>query len=496
MKNQPHDMAERAGFINTAALVSFLVVFGALSILLPKAKYSEQEKRELAAFPTVTKETLADGSFFKDLSLFYADTFPGRDRFVLAAGVIQEAAGIAYDGMTFHQGAEPILPSEPPPAEPVTPEPIPAEPPTEPPVAESAPSSPALPTAPGDGEQEDIAPERAGPIIIYQNKGYQLFGGMPSMGAQYAQTINAYNKALGDGVQIYNLVVPSAIAFGLPEKHQSVTAPEHPRIKAIYEQLNPDIIAVDVYDTFERHKHEYLYFGTDHHWTIYGAYLAYADFIRAAGMEPVAIEDMEKRTLGYEFYGTYYSQTQDSKLRRYPDTVDYFMIDTPHTALYYQRGSPYYGQPMTLLAEYAKGVNGYSVFLHGDFPLIKITTNIENGRRIAITKESFGNAFAPFLVNHYEQVFIVDERYFEVGLAALIAENDINELLVINNIFAAHTPYHINRLSQILYQVYTPPVVVQPEPEPEPEDITAAEAAPATPAVQVPAPPQNEDDEP
>jgi hypothetical protein len=476
-QSQNHDdMAERAGFINTAALACFLVVFGALSVLLPKPAYSEQEKRDLAALPNLTIETLRDGSYFKDLSLFYADTFPGRDRFVQMAGIAQEAAGIAYDGMTFHQAAEPTptIPEEPAFTE------LPEEPPVQ---AEPSASTPALPTAPGSTEEEDTAPERAGPIIIYQNKGYQLFGGLPSMGSQYAKMVNAYRSALGEGVQLYNLVVPSAIAFGLPERHQSVTTPEHPRIKAIYEQLDPGIIAVDVYESFERHKNEYLYFGTDHHWTVYGAYLAYTDFIRAAGMEPVPIETMEKRTLGYEFYGTYYSQTQDSKLRRYPDTVDYFMIDTPYTALFYQRGSPYYGYPMPLLAEYAQGVNGYSVFLHGDFPLIKVTTNIQNGRRILITKESFGNAFAPFLVNHYEQVLIVDERYLEVGLVQLVRDHGINEVLILNNIFAAHTPYHINRLGQILYQVYTPPVVE----EPSAEEIEPADD-PIDPATQ-PAPP-------
>ena len=461
MDRRERDQAERASFINTATVLCFLVVVGILSVVLPKPRYSEQEKRDLASMPQFSSQMLLSGQYSRDLSAFYADSFPGRDRFVASAGILQEAAGIAYDGLTLHQGSgDTTVPEES--SEPVVPDAS-----VEPEQGPESSSAVQLPTAPGVEGEEDIAPERAGPIIVYNGKGYQIFGGTEAAGIQYAEAINAYQRTLGDKVQVYNLVVPSAIAFGLPEKHQNMTMPEHPRIANVYDHLDDGVIAVDVYDSFEAHKNEYIYFGTDHHWTIYGAYLAYSDFIQAAGMEPVPIDQMEKRTLGYDFFGTYYSQTQDSKLRRSPDTVDYFMIGTPHTALYYYRGSPYYGRQMPLLAEYAQGVNGYSVFLHGDFPLIKITTDIKNGRRIAVVKESFGNAFSPFLVNHYEEVYIVDERYLEVGLVQLMEENDINELLIINNIFAAHTGYHINRLGTIMYQTYVPPVVSAPPTVPE-----------------------------
>ena len=76
----------------------------------------------------------------------------------------------------------------------------------------------------------------------------------------------------------------------------------------------------------------------------------------------------------------------------------------------YLRGSPYQGRETTLLGEYAKSPNSYSVFLQGDYPLTKITTNIKNGRKIAVVKESFGNAFSPFLVNHYEDCLLYTSR--------------------------------------------------------------------------------------
>ena len=76
------------------------------------------------------------------------------------------------------------------------------------------------------------------------------------------------------------------------------------------------------------------------------------------------------------------------------------------------------------VASYAtSGPNTYSVFLHGDFPLLHVQTGNNTGRKIMIIKESFGNAFAPFLVSHYDDVYIVDQRYFELGVEDFVRED-------------------------------------------------------------------------
>jgi hypothetical protein len=73
-------------------------------------------------------------------------------------------------------------------------------------------------------------------------------------------------------------------------------------------------------------------------------------------------------------------------------------------------------------------------------------TQHKNGRKILMVKESYGNAFAPFLINNYEKVIVVDQRYYTGNLIELIKYEGINELLFINNIFAAHTPFHIDKI--------------------------------------------------
>lgn len=66
------------------------------------------------------------------------------------------------------------------------------------------------------------------------------------------------------------------------------------------------------------------------------------------------------------------------------------------------------------------------------------------------------NAFAPFLVSHYDEVYIVDQRYFELGVEDFIKENGITDLLILNNIFAVNTSLRIDELETIRDQEYTP----------------------------------------
>jgi hypothetical protein len=41
-----------------------------------------------------------------------------------------------------------------------------------------------------------------------------------------------------------------------------------------------------------------------------------------------------------------------------------------------------------------------------------------------VVKESFGNAFVPFLISHYDEVHVIDQRYFQLGLVDYLKENE------------------------------------------------------------------------
>ena len=56
----------------------FLLILGLLLPLRPS--YSESEKRKLAELPAPSLRTLSDGSWFRDFSSWYSDTFPFREK--------------------------------------------------------------------------------------------------------------------------------------------------------------------------------------------------------------------------------------------------------------------------------------------------------------------------------------------------------------------------------------------------------------------------------
>jgi hypothetical protein len=61
------------------------------------------------------------------------------------------------------------------------------------------------------------------------------------------------------------------------------------------------------------------------------------------------------------------------------------------------------------------GENGkttYNIFMGGDVPHAAITTSVKNGRTAVIIKNSYGNAFIPWLAPHYENIVVLDPRSF------------------------------------------------------------------------------------
>ena len=142
--------------------------------------------------------------------------------------------------------------------------------------------------------------------------------------------------------------------------------------------------------------------------------------------------------------------TRSAVLKNNPDSVSYYLF--PDSVNFYigSSNSIGYWAQSKMYAEQVSGANSYSVFLQGVLPICKMETQLKNGRRIALVKESYGNAFAPFLINNYEKVIVVDSRYYSGDFIAMLKAEGINELLFLNNIFAAHTPFHISNIKGLM----------------------------------------------
>ena len=98
------------------------------------------------------------------------------------------------------------------------------------------------------------------------------------------------------------------------------------------------------------------------------------------------------------------------------------------------------------------GLSGkYLAFIGGDNAYTLITNKDKHdGSRCIVVKESFGNAFVPFLADHYEKVYVIDYRYWDGKLVDFVRKTRAKEVLLVNNISMTRNAYLIGMLSKIL----------------------------------------------
>lgn len=448
---RPISLAGSAGI----AVVSVLIgIVGLLALVLPKPESSEFEGRELADMPTMTVQTLLSGAYTEQVDAFYSDTFPFRDLFVELAAQYNALKGFNEDDVTLH-GTVPVVPDEPPSAAPPV---ASSEKPSSEATSSGAPSSSEHPSSsqPASSEQADGALESGGEmkegVFIVGDRAMSLFGTDGKEGKRYAGVITGYQEQFGSDVKIYNLVVPTQSEFYLPKKYANFSRSQKANIDLIYDSLGSTIVPIrSAYDELKAHTGEYLYFRTDHHWTPLAAYYAYVGFCKDAGLTAVPLSNMTSARKE-NFLGSLYRLTQDPKLKASPDYMDYYMVPTTVSGELYKKGARNTPYKAPVYADSAKGSNTYSLFLGGDWPLFVIKSGAGTGRSIAVVKESFGNAFAPYLASHYDTVYVVDQRYFEKDFDQFIKDNGIKEVLFINNIFAANTTVQINWIKNLNYE--------------------------------------------
>jgi hypothetical protein len=404
-----------------------LAVFGIVSLVMPHQKYSPVDNRDLAVYPPYSDSSLFSGFYLHAVDSVYADNFPFRDHFVSLSFVMKSIRGYHPQKIGFYKTGG---------------------------VEEQVPVGVDTALAKGDSipvDTVDHGPaETDGGVVIYDNRAMELFGGTNAMAKMYAACVNKYFDELNGIATIYDIAVPSSIAFYPPMEYRKMGASEKNNIDQIYSNLVPGVKAVNAFDEISAHRNQYIYFGTDHHWTGLGAYYAYSAFCKTAGINPIALESMTHKVKP-NYLGSLYLLTHDAKLKENPDSVEYWMVPGKHTTTVYRNLSGK-GSGGSCYAEGARGGNSYGVFLGGDNPLMRIESDYnKNGRSCVIIKNSYGNPFSTYFTANYQTVFVVDYRYYTGSLIDLVKENNINDVIFINGVFSANTSWHIKMMGKIAH---------------------------------------------
>ncbi len=409
-----------------AALGVFAVI-GGLWFLRPEV--SEIEKRELTAFPKLTVKGVLDGSFGTGLDLWYADTYPLREGLIAANHRLQALYGSQSERIIIKddgQKADDIPEITDPPAT------TPSTEATEPLATPATEPEETLP----DGTVHQQG-EMMGSIYTIGDSAYGLYYFNRSGTERYARAVSRAHELMGDGVRVFSMPIPLSSGVMLdPALLSSIGASDQrAAIEYINSQTDPGVYTVNIYDILKKHNAEYIYFRTDHHWTARGAYYGYVELCGAMGLEPHALEDFERREYP-GFLGSFYADTQSKGMKNNPDTVEAFVPMGTNSMTYVDNKGQEIKWNIVMNAEKYGAGNKYYCFAGSDQSLAWAhNPAITDGSACVIVKDSFGNAFVPFMVDHYEYVYWIDFRYFKEKLPDFVAEKGIQDVIFCLNIY-------------------------------------------------------------
>lgn len=242
------------------------------------------------------------------------------------------------------------------------------------------------------------------------------------------------------------MLIPTQIEFTAREKYKDISSSQREAIDLVNENFNSRIEPINVYDVLSANSDKYIYFRSDHHWTALGAYYAYTSFAKHIGDDPVSLDTYEVDKVE-NFLGSLYAITLDKNVKKSPDTIYLYKPFLDHEYHIYYSGP----LKMNVLdMSHATKERKYRIFMSGDRPWGRIKTEVNNGKKIVVVKDSYGNAFVPFLIPHYEEIYIVDPRQFTLNIKTFIEEKEIDEVLFLNYILATSDVDFANIIRQML----------------------------------------------
>ncbi len=450
-----------------ATMCTVFVMAAVVLTTFPRPAYSEVEKRELTKFPEWSWDRLVDGSFTKDVSSWFSDSEPYREQFITFSMKIKdgERLVLSKDNVTFH-AAEDVEGME-----------------------------------EGMEEQEDELGDfsnhvnndgkaklaNAGIIIVGSGnnlRALMAYGGVNG-GEGFAKMANDFKKTFGDRVNVYAMVIPNAAEYYLPEKWKGRSKSQLSLLKNIQGLLSPDVKFVNVYNTLGNHADEPIYLHTDHHWAPLGGYYAAAEFAKKAKVDFKDLDAYERKVV-HGYVGSMYGYSKDISVKESPEDFVYYEpkdIEYSTTYINYSINKEYKITKVSKPAQgpyffkYKDGSGGaYCTFMGGDSRITHVTTSVKNGRKLLIIKDSFGNTIPGYLFFSFEDVFVVDNRYFDPNLKDYIIKNGITDLLFACSTFNAYGGSFSNNCLRLLNQVAGSCIV----PETEQKDDSAKETKDAS----------------
>ena len=349
-----------------ATAAAFLALSFGLGIsfwLSPDKDFSESENRVLTAAPALSVSSIRDGSFSSDLTAYYADQLPLR-------GVCLSLHAITELALCRGEVNGVLV-----------------------------------------GEDGQLAVRRLDTYISRTERAEDTDVYLPSHVEAATDALLRLDATLrSDGRSLCVLLPPRTVdvtveAFSYPSTlSDTLDATLRERLATIN---SPDLLT----DFRARYAAgEYIYFRTDHHWTMRGAYLAYAAIMESLGLAAETLpEDFFTIRAVEGFCGTTHARAALSSVP--PDVLELYLAADGSDANFTvcnERGEVVIESGF-VSEKFLSTKDKYGALLDGTHRLLTIadkTAPAGSRPRLLLAKDSFGSALAPFLARHFDIVAV------------------------------------------------------------------------------------------
>lgn len=249
-------------------------------------------------------------------------------------------------------------------------------------------------------------------ILIAGTRGMEQYYGSEASGKQYCSYVSAFKNDLGNDVNVYSIVVPHASCYYAPPAYSNLLTRGQVNFNNLKTNAGENVKYVDVYEALSKHTDEDIYPRTEHHWNALGAYYAAEEFTKIAGVPFASLNEYEKITKE-GFVGTLYAFSKSSVLLNNPEDFVIYKPTQEYTAYFCNEGNYNFDNYNYSRDSVVFDVKSYAgAFLGGDSVWVKIVTGNTNGRKLVIFKDSYGNAFVPFTIGSFEEIYVLDLRNY------------------------------------------------------------------------------------
>lgn len=286
-----------------------------------------------------------------------------------------------------------------------------------------------------------------GRLVVYDGYIMEMFKKNDETNTKYAESLNEIRRSLPKDVRMYSMLIPTALEFS-SQMYSSMQDSQKEAIDSVNDKLS-GVFPVDAYSALQSSDDEYLYFKTDHHWTMDGAYCAYEKFMEMSGGSPVLKSDFSRRENG-NFHGSLYLKAKSQLIEQEQDLVFYYDVTEKNDFDIKMRAEDNVteygvGSPM-----FQTDKNNYLLFFGGDNPLMEITNKSNpEGKTIVVIKDSYANALLPWIASSYHKVIVIDPRSFGGSVTEEANNYSADEVLVVNYVFSTTFSDYCDMLTNI-----------------------------------------------